>query len=596
MNILIREKFEKKIEKEEVKIQKESSFFNIIGTLRLIAFGLVVFFAYRYVKEPIDTYFYIIILSISLFIAFVILHLKIKDRLDYSKQMVDINKRYLARIDGQWIDFKDIGGEFVDKTHRYSSDLDIVGDRSLFQLINLTNTFYGREILARDLLDPKYSEGKIRKRQEAVGELKNKLDFCQELELKASDDSIKDPKKMIDYFTQTKEVYSRTMMGILRILPILVIVFSGAVLLFKVESLYRLVFLLFSLQALIWLLGMNRNNMLLGNVDYLSNSLNNYIDILEFIEKEDFQSTLLKDMKDSLFSDNASLKGIDKLQKITQRISIKSNGLLYILFNIVFLWDYQNSFSLEVWKKDFGNHVEGWLSTIGQIEALMSLAVPLQIEEHLSFPQIDKESFAIDAKDLGHPLINKEERIYNDILIDDKILIITGSNMSGKTTFLRTLGINIVLTNAGGPSFSREFSLPIMDLYTSMRITDDLKNRISTFYGELLRIKDILDYGEDHRNTLFLIDEIFRGTNSEDRIYGAKNVLRNLNDKGLMGAITTHDLEICELDTDERIVNYNFSEKYVDGLIDFDYKIRKGKSTTTNAKYLMDLVGIDLLE
>lgn len=341
---------------------------------------------------------------------------------------------------------------------------------------------------------------------------------------------------------------------------------------------------------------MNKNNTLLGNVEYLSNSLDNYVDILKLIEKENFDSKLLKKIQNDLFSGKASLKGIHKLQMITQRISIRSNGLLYILFNILFLWDYQNAFSLETWKKESGKNVESWLSAIGKIESLMSLAVPLLIERDLSFPNIDKENFTIDAKDLGHPLIKKEERIYNDILIDDRILIITGSNMSGKTTFLRTIGINIVLTNAGAPTFSKELTLPIMDLYTSMRITDDLKNKISTFYGELLRIKDTLDYGKDHRNTFFLIDEIFRGTNSKDRIYGAKNVLRNLNEKGLMGAITTHDLELCQLDKDKRIVNYNFREKYRDGLIDFDYKIRKGKSTTTNAKHLMELVGIDLLE
>lgn len=277
-------------------------------------------------------------------------------------------------------------------------------------------------------------------------------------------------------------------------------------------------------------------------------------------------------------------------------ISIRSNGILYILFNIVFLWDYQSSFALENWKAKFGSNVETWLSSIGEIESLTSLTVPLQIENGLSFPKIDSSKFTINAKAIGHPLIKKEERVYNDISIEDKILIITGSNMSGKTTFLRTLGINMVLTNAGAPVFSSELSLPIMDIYTSMRITDDLKNKISTFYGELLRIKEILDYGKVHKNTFFLIDEIFRGTNSKDRIYGARNVLLNLNKNGLMGAITTHDLEICELDNDKRIVNYNFSEKYVDGLIDFDYKIKPGKSTTTNAKHLMKTVGIELLE
>ena len=593
---MLEEKFKTIIEREEVIIKKETASFNIFGTLRLISFIAIVFFSYRYIKEPIDINLYLILFSMFLFIAFVLYHMNIKDKLNYSKGIIDVNKRYLDRISGEWIAFKDLGEEFVDKAHRYSSDLDIVGERSLFQLINLTNTFYGRKILSDDLLNPKYDEEEIALRQEAVEELKGKLEFCQKLELKASDDSIKNPRKMIDYFNMSKEVYSKTMINVLRIMPLAFILVSSAILLFKIESLYRIVFFLFTIQSIIWLLGMSKNNEILGNVEYLTSNLGNYVDILKLIEKEDFQSSLLKDIREKLFSNDASLSAIKKLEMITQRISIKSNGLLYLVFNILFLWDYQNAFSLEIWKKNFGKGVETWLYSIGQIEALMSLTVPLQIEDGLSFPHIDASSFKIEAKEIGHPLIKKEERIYNDITIEDEILIITGSNMSGKTTFLRTLGINIVLANAGTVTFSKEFSLPIMDIYTSMRITDDLKNKISTFYGELLRIKDILDYSEKNKNTFFLIDEIFTGTNSKDRIYGAKNVLRNLNKSGLMGAITTHDLEICQLDSHERIVNYNFSEDYIDGKIDFDYKIKKGKSTSTNAKHLMELVGIDLIE
>lgn len=590
------EKFEQIIKREKESIKKETSSFNILGTLRIISFIVIVYFSYKYIKEPIDLYLYLLLLNITVFIVLVVYHSKVKSRLNYSKDIISINGKYLDRISGDWINFKDIGEEFIDKTHRYSSDLDIVGERSLFQLINLTHTFHGRKILAEDLLNPKYTKEEIESRQEAVIELKSKLGFCQELELKASDNSIKDPQKMLGYFSQRKEAYSPLMINILRIMPILIILITGAVILLKAQNLYRGVFFLVTFQIIMWLIGMNRNNGILGNIEYLSSSLNNYVDILKLIETEDFQSTLLKSKREKLFSDDESIEGIKKLQSITQRISIRSNGLLYIVFNILFLWDYQNAISLEVWKKRFGNNVEAWLYSIGEIESLMSLTVPLQIEDNLSFPIVDNTSFKIDAKGIGHPLIKKDERIYNDIVIDDKILIITGSNMSGKTTFLRTLGINMVLTNAGSASFSSKLSLPIMDIYTSMRITDDLKNKISTFYGELLRIKDILDYSKISKNTFFLIDEIFRGTNSKDRIYGAKNVLRNLNNSGLMGAITTHDLELCALDTHKRIVNYNFSEDYIDGKINFDYKIKKGKSTSTNAKHLMELVGIDLLE
>ncbi len=166
--------------------------------------------------------------------------------------------------------------------------------------------------------------------------------------------------------------------------------------------------------------------------------------------------------------------------------------------------------------------------------------------------------------------------------------------MSGKTTFLRTIGINLVLAYIGAPVFSDDMECSLLKIYTSMRITDDLKNGISTFYGELIRIKDIIDGAKIDKKMIFLIDEIFRGTNSKDRITGADTVIRNLSKAGVLGALTTHDLELCSISEDKRVRNYHFSEYYKDNKIYFDYKIREGKSTTTNAKYLMKIVGIDI--
>ena len=280
---------------------------------------------------------------------------------------------------------------------------------------------------------------------------------------------------------------------------------------------------------------------------------------------------------------------------ISEKINMKHSGVIYIILNILFLWDYRSVFALESWKKQYGNRVSQWINSIGKIQSLSSLSILNQIEENISFPIIVQDK-KIVAQACGHPLIQIEERINNDINIVDNILVITGSNMSGKTTFLRTIGINLVLLNAGTITLSKEFKSPIMNIYTSMRVTDDLKNKISTFYAELLRIKEILDYGKDHPNTLFLIDEIFKGTNSKDRILGAKNVLLNLNKLGLIGAITTHDFELCELDIHPRIKNYHFAEDYVEGKISFDYKIKEGRSTSTNARYLMELVGIEFID
>lgn len=199
---------------------------------------------------------------------------------------------------------------------------------------------------------------------------------------------------------------------------------------------------------------------------------------------------------------------------------------------------------------------------------------------------------------MGHPLINEKERVVNDFALEDQICIVTGSNMSGKTTLLRTIGVNLVLAYAGAAVCAKGFTCSILDIFTSMRINDDLNSGISTFYAELLRIKTIIEYSKKKQPMLFLIDEVFRGTNSRDRVTGAKNVLMNLNKGWIIGLISTHDFELCDFENDVsgRIFNMHFTETYTDGEIRFDYKLREGRCKTANAKYLMKMVGIEIAD
>jgi DNA mismatch repair ATPase MutS len=199
----------------------------------------------------------------------------------------------------------------------------------------------------------------------------------------------------------------------------------------------------------------------------------------------------------------------------------------------------------------------------------------------------------MEAQELGHPLIPNDMRVNNDTACKNNIFIISGSNMSGKTTFLRTVGINLVLAHAGSFVCAKQMSFYVTQIMTSMRIVDDLNEGISTFYAEIKRIKGIIELAGKELGMFFLIDEIFRGTNSVDRLNGAKTVLSKLDKIGALGIITTHDLDLCEMvNSYSRIKNFSFSEDYRNNQIYFDYKLKVGKSTTTNAKYLMEMVGI----
>ncbi|MBU5310640.1 DNA mismatch repair protein [Tissierella carlieri] len=599
---MIKDKFMIRIQKQNENIKKYSSISNSISIARFMVFIGIILLTYIIIKINHKSIYVIIdfILAI-LFICLIIYHNIIKDKLNFSKEIININNRYLARIDGNWIDFNDIGEEFINKEHKYSFDLDIVGKKSLFQFVNIANTWNGRRTLARDLLETRYNKTEIYLRQEAIKELSSKLDFCQELEYLGSKHKkeLLDPENLIKY-AESKEIMikSQRVRELIHFLPIIVIPLSVAIIIFKMKRIYILIPLLILLQFLLWMIRFSTMNNILKPVGTFKRNLETYMDILKLLEKENFESKKLNSIKEILFNGEYSSKlAIKELDKITERINLRyNNALIYLVFNGLFLWDYECVFLLENWKNKYGLEVKKWIEAIGEVESLISLSVLMQIDEGVSFPTIDNSNLRISGEALGHPLISNNERVLNNIKIDDSILIITGSNMSGKTTFLRTIGINLVLAYSGGPVYASKMLCPILEIFTSMRVTDDLKNGISTFYAELLRIKDIINYANKNNNIIFLIDEIFRGTNSEDRILGAKNVIGNLNKLGVVGAITTHDLELCILDKYNRIKNYHFSEQYKDNKIHFDYKIKQGKSTSTNAKYLMESVGIEILD
>lgn len=597
---MIEEKFLNKISSYNEKIATYKKEFDRIGYLRLIIMILALYFTYRGIKDGIESkVLFFSLIFYGAFVCLIIYHKKVRSKLKLAEDMIDINNRYLQRISGEWIKFQDLGNEFVNKNHRYASDLDIIGKESLFQLINITNTWYGREGLANTLLEPNYDKNEILLRQEAVKELSEDLDFCEEIEYigRSNKNGLEDPKRLLNY-VKDKDVLikSKLAKNILYLMPIFTIPISLIIIIFGLNEISFLMYFLLIVQTGIWVISTLKVNQVLENINYFRGSLEEYLNILTLIETKDFKSKKLNDIKKSLFENNGSaIKAIKKLSSISEKINIRqSNGLIYIALNVLLLWDYQCVFSLEEWKAENGEKIEGWLSDIGVIEELMSLAVLMHIDDNISFPIINIGRNKIEAEELGHPLISKDVRVNNDLTMQENIFIITGSNMSGKTTFLRTIGINLVLAYIGAPVFSKRMECSLLDIYTSMRITDDLKNGISTFYGELIRIKEIIEGAKSNKNMIFLIDEIFRGTNSKDRITGADAVIKNLSKAGVMGALTTHDLELCSLSERDGIKNYHFSEYYKENKIYFDYKLKAGKSNTTNAKYLMRIVGIEI--
>lgn len=596
-----KDKFELRIEDNKKNVADYTKTCNKLSIIRLLAMVLGIYFTYDGLKKGFNSLNLFLMFSFYVvFVVLIIYHKKFKDKLNFSKEIIKINQKYLDRINGDWVSFEDIGEEFIDHSHKYSRDLDIVGQKSIFQLINITNTFNGRKRLGKDLLNGEYSLEEITLRQEAIKELHEKLDLCEEMEYITGKHKKKlnSPEKLVNYAEDSDVlIKSKGLKGFIYTLPLITFPLILVISSFNISKFRILVPLIIILQILIWAMGFLKLNNILGDIGNFKYNLDTYVHILKLIEGEEFSSEKLKVIKVKLFKEeNSSMIAIKELGKISEKVNLRYNGFLYMLLNIFLLWDYQCVFSLEAWRRKYGNKIRESLELIGEIESLMSLSVLTHINEEVSYPKIEHGKVPkVEAKGLGHPLINSKDRVANDLVMNNNIFIITGSNMSGKTTFLRTIGINLVLAYSGAPVCAKEMSCSILDIFTSMRITDDLNNGISTFYAELMRIKEIIKESKENKSMIFLIDEIFRGTNSLDRILGAKTVLGNLNSEGIIGAITTHDLELCELENYSRIVNYHFSEHYKDDKIYFDYKLKNGKSTTTNAKFLMKIVGIDVL-
>ncbi len=575
---------------------------NRLSNLRLFFFLAATFvtvLVFLYVDKK---YGYISLsLGLLLFIALLLCHDKVIKRADYYSRMADINQKCLQRMNGDWVNFSDDGQEYKNPGHRYSNDLDIFGQASLFQWMNTTNTYHGREVLRELIENPVRDEESIKKRQNAIQELASNLELCQDLQGEAmgSGDYMKNPEKLFTYAEGRKQLFSNKRAAyIFYILPIITL-FAFMASYIKPSFPLHIPVALFIIQLTVNLWGGKRVNSILATIYTYKTKVGIYQSLLELLEKQAFSDTYLSALRADFYSENlAASQQIKKLDNIVGAVAFKSNPIVYFIVNNLFFWDFHCVFALEKWKARSGLSLRKWVYNLGVFEALASMAMISQINPEWCVPEIDQTKLFVAAEEMGHPLISGQQRVNNNLTIENQIDIITGSNMSGKTTLLRTIGVNLVLAYAGAPVCARKFSCSIMEIYTSMRISDDLNSGISTFYAELIRIKMIIDFSKKEQEMLFLIDEVFRGTNSLDRATGGRNVLLNLNKPWVIGLISTHDYELCDLENDKsgRIINDHFIESYCDDEIKFDYLLKPGPCKTSNAQYLMKMAGIEILD
>ncbi|MDB4998132.1 MAG: MutS-related protein family 1, partial [Myxococcaceae bacterium] len=335
-----------------------------------------------------------------------------------------------------------------------------------------------------------------------------------------------------------------------------------------------------------------------ASVSSKERALARYADMLAAIENEKLESELLKDRHGILLaSGKSATREMAALGRILGFLDARNNEVFRIFIGPVLMWDLNCAIALEGWRLHAGKNVRAWLSALAEIEALSSLAgFAFDRPDHV-YPELSSSPNVV-ATALAHPMIPAKKRIANDLELDGpgRALVITGSNMSGKSTLLRAVGTNAVLALAGAPACATKMSIGDVRVVTSMRVTDSLEEGVSHFYAELQKLKMVCDMARGERTVLFLLDEILHGTNTRERLIGARAIVRELVKRGAMGAVSTHDLAIGDLETElpGKVQNFHFEEQVVNDKMTFDYKLRTGVVQSSNALRLMKIVGLDI--
>lgn len=586
--------YQNKVALHTEALEKINAKYNTVSIFRILSIFICLFFLYNYVKtNQID---YAIFAFIS-FAGFVFL-MRIHSRLSFQKQLTSalltINNNEISYLKREKIPFEN-GAEFNDFHHPYAYDLDIFGAQSLFQNLNRTATFIGKKTLAQQLLTLNNNET-ILENQEAINELKSKIDWRQEFLALAY--LIQDSKSVYDSLLHWNSIKKKALSKVLITLSfVLPAIFLGVLMVYLVTD--KSVFLAFLSYVfignlLVFGMASKRIQSEIAQSQNIDKIIKQYGLLVQKIETETFQSKKLKDLQQQLFFKNAKAsQHLKALSELFSSMDTVANLVVATLFNGTFLYHIHVLKALLKWKENSSTELERWMNVIGEYEMLNSLANLAHNNPSFAFPEINSE-YKIGFKDLGHPLLNPATRVGNDThFYPQSFVILTGSNMSGKSTFLRSLGINMVLGGIGSVVCASEATIHPMPVLVSMRLSDSLSDSESYFFAEIKRLKQIMDVLEE-KPAFVLLDEILRGTNSDDKRSGTIEVVKKIIAQKAIGAIATHDIEVCLTTNNypEILTNQCFEVEIRDNELHFDYKLRNGICQNKSATFLMQKMGV----
>jgi DNA mismatch repair ATPase MutS len=581
-------------------LKLETTKANTVSTIRLCTiialFGLGYFF---YKNNNWAAFWLSIGVLFILFLVLVVIHAQIRERVLRNQILVKINQNEIAYLKGDLSPFEG-GAEFVNPEHPFSYDLDIFGEQTLFQHFNRTTTLFGKANLAKTFQNPDISA--VAQKQEAVKELMDKQDWRQHFQ--ASGLMYADKNESLDSFKTWLDMPSTVKKkSILRVISFVLPAITVVIFICNFTSVLPIFFDLLKIFGLLNLAivssqykHIKQEHELLTN---RSASFQKYAQLLQSIENEEFTSEKLKNLKQNIVVENIpASQAIKKLSRILNQFDSILNPLVAIFSNGLFQYHLHALYNLAQWKETHGKNILRWFDVIAEFETLSSTANFAFNHPDFIFPTEKKgknTEGGLMMKNVGHPLLPSDKRIGNDVVFNEtSFIVLTGSNMSGKSTFLRTLGVNLVLAKMGSPVCAEEFSFYPYNIFVSMRVSDSLQNSESFFFAELKRLKRIITELENNQKTFVILDEILRGTNSNDKRAGTIGLIKNLMAHKAVGIIATHDLVIGDMEKDypNYLQNKCFEVELSENGLIFDYKLHNGVAQHMSAAFLMEKMGI----
>jgi hypothetical protein len=571
------------------KLQNRSKQWVFIRLITFLFIPLTIYFLYPYGWITA----LLAVTELVAFLYFVRKSTENKEQLQYVKRLLWINESELKALNHDYASFPN-GKKYSDPKHAFSYDIDLFGESGFFQFINRTVTSEGEQLLANKLLNGDIG---FEKNHDSVEELKTNMKWSQQFRARGMTEEKTEIKGLTLFDWSKKNINSPNWIKILR--PIMIVI---AVMLTVAYNLDYINGILFVIGAAIVLAPISnllkKTNQTHKELNGISNRLKSIEHQLQSLDQVHFTSEKLAYFKKQLFSkEMKGYQAVKELNKITERFEYRNNVLVALLLNFYLAWDFSLLIQLSKWKKNYAELLPNWEAIIYELEALISASTfRFNNEESTSYAQLNNaDQTKMSLLNLGHPLIAPDKRVNNNYIMEEnqQFAIITGPNMAGKSTFLRSVAVNLILAKAGFPVMAKEFIFPNLSLYSSMRTSDDLTDESSYFHAELIRLRFIVDAIERGEKVFIILDEILKGTNSKDKEEGSAKFLSKLIQLNTRGIIATHDLKLTELaDDNEALKNLYFDTTIAGDEISFDYTVRPGVAQNMNASFLLRKMGL----